>query len=85
MANCRICWKRLPLFYRDTAPQEYWNKMTSNLTEEEKAKFLRDNCLPSRFYEMDYKNFLEARRKLMADAIKKYFEKLRGTQPKEAL
>ncbi|MGC8691386.1 MAG: hypothetical protein ACP5SP_08145, partial [Caldisericum sp.] len=69
MANCRICGKRLPLFYRAT-PQQYWNEMTANLAGEEQDKLLTANCLPSRFYEMDYKNFLEARRQLMADAIK---------------
>ena len=44
--------------------------------EEEFAKHLANNAIPMGFENMDYFEFLEARRKLMAGIIKKAYQKL---------
>lgn len=52
----------------------------TNITDPEQLKEnLRMNCIPENFGELDYNSyddFLEARRKLMAQKIRKYFESL---------
>ena len=52
----------------------------TNITDPEQLKEnLRMNCIPENFGELDYNSyddFLEARRKLMAQKIRKYFENL---------
>jgi len=37
---------------------------------------MRAHCLPEKFYEMAYDDFLQARRRLMALAVRETFESL---------
>ena len=60
----------------DDAPALYIERYKAKLGEEEYAKHLANNAIPMGFENMDYFEFLEARRKLMAKSINKYFEKL---------
>ncbi|WP_407421956.1 DUF262 domain-containing protein [Methanobrevibacter sp.] len=64
----------------DKSPAEYWPLMLNTLNEHEKEDLMNNYIekydLPYEFWNMDYFEFLEARRKLMAKSIKKYFEKL---------
>lgn len=63
----------------DSAPKDYFidikNRYYKN-KEIELKKVLADHCLPEIFYEMDYKDFLRERRKLMAKAVRSVFESL---------
>ncbi len=60
----------------DKPPSVYWPKMMTETYGEDKAEIYEQYDLPFNFYEMDYEDFLEERRKLMALKIKKYFEML---------
>ena len=60
----------------DDAPALYIEKYKAKLGEEEYAKHLANNAIPMGFENMDYFEFLEARRKLMAAVIKKAYKKL---------
>ncbi|NUU97286.1 hypothetical protein XO11_01855 [Marinitoga sp. 1138] len=60
----------------DKAPEEYWEILTKNLSNEEINKIYTEYDLPKEFWKMRYHEFLEQRRKLMAERIKKYFESL---------
>ena len=62
-------------------PHEYWEDILNNRCIEKTKEFVKRNYvpvydLPENFWEMDYFEFLEARRKLMAKSIHNYFEKL---------
>lgn len=64
----------------DTSPIEYWPNMITTLSEVEKRD-LEDNYverygLPDEFWKLDYNEFLEERRNLMAKSIKNYYESL---------
>lgn len=72
------------------APKEYFNialnqcqtkaaKCGSIIDEDQLHKNLADNCIPESIFEMeheDYTSFLEQRRMLMANKIRKYYESL---------
>ena len=72
------------------APKEYFNialnqchtktsKCGSIIDEDQLRKNLADNCIPESIFEMeheDYTSFLEQRRMLMANKIRKYYESL---------
>ena len=72
------------------APKEYFNialnqcrtkvaKCGSIIDEDQLRKNLADNCIPENIFEMeheDYNSFLEERRILMANKIRKYYESL---------
>lgn len=72
------------------APKEYFNialnqchtktaKCGSIIDEKQLRKNLADNCIPESIFEMeheDYTSFLEQRRMLMANKIRKYYESL---------
>ena len=72
------------------APKEYFNialnqchtktsKCGSIIDEDQLRKNLADNCIPESIFEMeheDYSSFLEQRRMLMANKIRKYYESL---------
>ena len=62
------------------SPAEYWPLMLNSLNDHEKEDLMENYVdkydLPYAFWNMDYFEFLEARRKLMAESIKNYFEKL---------
>jgi hypothetical protein len=54
----------------------YIERYKAKFGEEEFAKHLANNAIPVGFENMDYFEFLEARRKLMAGIIKKAYQKL---------
>lgn len=60
----------------DDAPAAYIERFKAKLGEDSYAKHLADNAIPLGFENMDYFEFLEKRRKLMAGIIKKAYQKL---------
>ena len=64
----------------DKAPSEYWPMMVDTLNEHEKEDLMENYTerfdLPHEFWNMDYFDFLNERRTLMAKSIRNYFEKL---------
>ena len=60
----------------DKAPAEYVSAYREKLGEEGYAKSCRDNALPLDFEKLEYPDFLAQRRVLMANIVKKAYEKL---------
>ena len=60
----------------DDEPILYVERYKSKLDEDSYAKHLADNAIPMGFEHLDYFDFLDERRKLMADIIKKAYMKL---------
>lgn len=60
----------------DDAPELYIERYKAKLGEDDYAKHLADNAIPIGFEKMDYFEFLDVRRKLMAGIIKKAYNKL---------
>jgi hypothetical protein len=63
----------------DSAPKDYFLEIKKRYYENKEAilnKMLADHCLPDKFYEMEYNEFLKERRKLMARQIRSAFESL---------
>lgn len=60
----------------DNAPCQYIEKYRQILGEENYKKTCEENALPENFETMPYNEFLEKRRKLMAQIIKKAYKKL---------
>jgi hypothetical protein len=63
----------------DDSPAKYFLEVKNRYykgKEEYLEKILRAHCIPSKFYEMDYKTFLDARRILIANYVRNYFEGL---------
>ena len=64
----------------DKSPAEYWPLMLDSLGDSDKEDLMSNYTekydLPHEFWNMDYFDFLEARRKLMAKSIREYFEKI---------
>jgi hypothetical protein len=60
----------------DDAPAAYIERFKAKLGEDSYAKHLANNAIPLGFENMDYFEFLEKRRKLMAGIIKKAYQKL---------
>lgn len=64
----------------DDAPSIYFpdlfKEKTKGKSEEEISNILKYNALPKDWYNMEYKEFLEKRRSMMANIIKEGFEKL---------
>ena len=60
----------------DKAPAEYIKDFKTRLGEEAFAKTCSENALPEGFENMEYLEFLEKRRKLMSDIIRKAYERL---------
>lgn len=60
----------------DNPPIDYVEKYKSKLGIEVYTKSLADNAIPEGFENLDYFDFLEQRRKLMAGIIKKAYDKL---------
>jgi len=54
----------------DTAPSSYWPRYAGQFSSED----LFHHALPEDWEQMDYEQFLEERRKLMAQVIRKGFE-----------
>lgn len=61
----------------DDSPAEYVDRYRQKLGDEGYKKSCAENALPVDFEKMSYPNFLEQRRKLMADIVKKAYQKLR--------
>lgn len=62
----------------DRGPQEYWPTMTEAM-EADKIEHQRYwHALPTGWEQLDYRTFLDRRRKLIADVIKDGFERLSG-------
>ena len=60
----------------DRAPDEYVSEYRTRLGEDGYKKTCAENALPEDFENMEYQQFLEKRRLLMADIIRKGYEKL---------
>ena len=60
----------------DDSPAEYVDRYRQKLGDEGYKKSCAENALPVDFEKMSYPNFLEQRRKLMADIVKKAYQKL---------
>lgn len=60
----------------DDSPAEYADRYRQKLGDEGYKKSCAENALPVDFEKMSYPNFLEQRRKLMADIVKKAYQKL---------
>ena len=60
----------------DKAPAEYIKDFKTRLGEEAFAKTCSENALPEGFENMEYLEFLEKRRKLMSNIIRKAYERL---------
>ena len=60
----------------DNPPSEYVHKYRAQLGEEQYQKTCQENALPFGFDNMDYFDFLAARRCLMAEIVKKGYEAL---------
>ena len=60
----------------DDSPAEYVDRYHQKLGDEGYKKSCAENALPVDFEKMSYPNFLEQRRKLMADIVKKAYQKL---------
>ena len=60
----------------DDAPKLYVERFKTKFGEELYSKHLMDNAIPLGFEDMDYFEFLDKRRKLMSDIIKRAYEKL---------
>lgn len=60
----------------DKPPMEYVSEYRTRLGEEGYKKTCAENALPKDFENMEYHEFLEKRRSLMSDIIKKGYEKL---------
>jgi len=66
---------------KDQSPAEYWPMMLDSLESEYDRQEIINNYteyydLPHEFWNMEYPEFLKARRKLMAKSIRNYFERL---------
>lgn len=62
----------------DDAPSVYYPVVCEGRTEEEILRMEEENALPHGWEQMNYEDFLVARRKLMATKIKQAFEVLRN-------
>lgn len=62
----------------DRPPAEYAPQYERRLSPQELKEMYRYHALPEGWYAMDYPEFLEKRRRLMAAVIREGFERLRG-------
>lgn len=62
----------------DNPPAAYWPTLTSGMTEAAVQQMCRENALPDNWTSLSYSEFLEKRRKLMAEIVKKGYESLCG-------
>lgn len=60
----------------DANPQEYFNLVKKRFNESDLASMLAQHAIPENFYELEYDEFLQKRRKLMAGVIRKAFNKI---------
>lgn len=60
----------------DTAPSEYWPKITEGISDATLQEMCDTNAIPEGWTDMTYPQFLEQRRKLMASIVRRGYEKL---------
>lgn len=60
----------------DKAPHDYVSEYRAKLGEEQYFKTCLEHALPENFEEMEYMEFLEERRNLMAQIVRKAYRKL---------
>lgn len=60
----------------DKAPEEYYPEYASRFQEGKIDRMMYWHALPDKWYEMDYKDFLDERRKMMAKVIRDGYERL---------
>ena len=63
----------------DSPPEKYFSDIKQKHfanKDSALAKLLADHCLPEKFYDMTFDDFLKERRKLMAKTVKSVFESL---------
>jgi len=60
----------------DDKPSEYFAMMQKRFSESEIKEMLAQHAIPEKFYELEYEEFLQERRKLMAGVIRKAFNKI---------
>jgi hypothetical protein len=61
------------------APKEYFNKLLTEIEKDALVKSMKENAIPLDIFEMeltDYNNFLDKRRRLMAEKIEEYYKSL---------
>ena len=60
----------------DANPSEYFAMVKKRFAENELSEMLNQHAVPDNFYQLEYDEFLQKRRKLMAGVIKKAFNKI---------
>jgi hypothetical protein len=60
----------------DMSPKEYYPKLAKRFSKSELEQMAYWHALPSKWYEMDYMDFVKERRKLMAKVVRDGFGKL---------
>lgn len=60
----------------DDKPSEYFAMVQKRFGESEIKEMLAQHAIPENFYQLEYDNFLQERRKLMTGIIKKAFNKI---------
>jgi len=69
-----------------SAPEDYFSKYAERFTDAELSKMLHWHALPVNWEKMEYSEFLEARRKLMAKVMREGFEHIaEGAQGKSLI
>ncbi len=76
VANYTYLGYKINDYISDRAPAEYVGEFRKKLGEEEYRKTCADNALPEGFENMEYMDFLAARRNLMAQIIRRGYERL---------
>jgi len=60
----------------DANPNEYFAMVKKRFAENELSEMLNQHAVPDNFYQLEYDEFLQKRRKLMAGVIRKAFNKI---------
>lgn len=60
----------------DTNPSEYFAVVKKRFAQNELSEMLNQHAIPDNFYQLEYDEFLQKRRKLMAGVIRKAFNKI---------
>ena len=60
----------------DANPSEYFAMVKKRFAENELSEMLNQHAVPDNFYQLEYDEFLQKRRKLMAGVIRKAFNKI---------
>ena len=60
----------------DNNPSKYFATMRKRFDEDELSEMLSQHAIPENFYQLEYNEFLQERRKLMTGIIKKAFHKI---------